>query len=235
MTIKYPVYTPINFDFDHERIETEIDKIPDSFFGHSSTWRVDGEYKPETYDNFQIETYEDNLNVSYITRGDTINDYVYVEKKYTAWKSLSLTHIPQIERSKTHNSEYIDGKFIRYRCEYPKWENRDDLKTYLPYTFYVINSLPFEFLNLARICVLEPPNFGPVHTDEQSENFRLGGFTTINLTINDGGVPLLMKYNNEIIELRNKCYQLDNSFPHGVPKVESKRITITVDGYGLIL
>lgn len=228
MNSSIPIYAPLkDIDADLQRIRSEIETIPSDLFYDQSVWRKNpSEY--ESIDGHLIGSTEDNQTSDYFTIDE--NGINHIHKGYKRnWRCVRLTEVKDEPYSLTQNTIKRDGKWIRFREEYPAWSFRTEMDQYLPYTLSCIKSLPVEAFSIVRVLILDKGDFGPIHIDEGSKNFYTRNITSINFNVADGGQPLRVFVNDKVIDINDPFYQVNNGYPHGVETVNSRRITITVE------
>lgn len=140
------------------------------------------------------------------------------------WKSMGLTHIHGNETSKLGRGS------VRNRCSHEKWVWRDDVDT--PYLRSLIESLPFERVTCVRLIVLPEGNVGTVHHDNPSLSYYFSGGRSLTLNLSSGGSALeFMQHGEHYAIGDHPAFIFRDDCWHGVPKVESIRIQLRVNGF----
>jgi hypothetical protein len=140
------------------------------------------------------------------------------------WKSMGLTHIPEVPLSK------LGRGALRNKMTECKWVWRDDVIA--PYLRDLCYGLPFDSVGSVRLIVLPPGNTGSVHNDDPSGLFYVTGARSVTLNLSGGGSQLEFMHNDKHYTIsdhpaflfRDDCY-------HGVRIADTLRIQMRVNGF----
>jgi hypothetical protein len=130
-----------------------------------------------------------------------------------------------IKSSDLGHQPYSKSKKTDFRKSY--WNTQ--IEDRLTYTKKLLDKLPFEYIGLVRVFILEN-TFLPTHQDRITSdvNSHLG----LSLVPIHSGTPLMI-YNprsGKIESTFSNCFLFDDSYLHGIPMVHGLRIDIRIFG-----
>jgi len=244
--MKIPLFAPLKAQGTYDQVLIKNELLNADIFSHSkvattvyqngkSMWQPDGVFAEEEFKKVeQIHHYTI----------DADGNRTLVEGEYNTFQMVNLT-----ERDEYSKQESWEGKntvvngevrnddrlplWIKYK--HP-WHLRQDLD--LPYTYSVLKSLPFEYIQTVRCILQQPPSIGVVHADsgpQTNQQYYDEGFASITLNI-DAGQANLWFYDPvkdteyQLDETRWDSWHFDDSCRHCTTEVYSPRIQLRVFG-----
>jgi len=209
---KWPVYAPLKVKFDADRFRHEIlgteshwkSLAPDRYFaGEPKFFRV----APQNY-------YDD---CEYV---DSADGHKFRSGRNT-WRGISLRHDPGNAATKLGSNRY------RLTSGHWQWDSTYDI----PYVREIVQSLPYETLEVVRVMSIDPPGFGPAHVDWPDDKiWEERDLVSTTFTIDYGGVHMQAKYEGKIFQTDAPVFLFKDSVPHGVSPVTHRRIILRVHG-----
>ena len=163
---------------------------------------------------------------------------IFMVETEDRYDSITMQHGDQVTKKiiKPPQSFYIKSPSPEYQS-YSKSKKTDFTKSYwnkqiedkIIYTKKLIDNLPFEYIGLVRVFVLEN-TFLPTHQDRitTDTNSHLG----LSLVPTHSGSPLMI-YNPNLRKIESvfsNCFLFDDSYLHGIPMVQGLRIDIRIFG-----
>ncbi|MGE0631902.1 MAG: hypothetical protein AB7O96_05815 [Pseudobdellovibrionaceae bacterium] len=223
------IYAPLTLQVGTVNLITEALAIPPSFFETSKTyWHGNTlETALQRLDGLLIESEEDNRDFprQYIENGEL----KYANALSKSFRVANLTCVPDEPASRHQAVKFENDDFIRLRMKYAGlWKLRDEI--HAPQIKNLILSLPFDHLSLVRLCVYEDGCFTPAHVDEPSQKYKKAGYHIINIILEAGQAQMVLKANGNEFKCPDRAFLFDFSYPHGVPKVQGRRILLCIEG-----
>lgn len=220
-----PYYAPIKgYDYDQSRVIEELNLNVKKESGTDPIFRFKNGRSIVDQDkilNFASD--EELQNTKHAV--ETENGLIHKEGKYETFKLYSLTYIPEEPLSKLGHTFDPDNKqngmfFYRYRHNWT-WQEE-----YLnSYTRQVVESLPWEYVQLVRLIVMWPNSIGQTHADgKQGPLLRYyeQGHATITFNVSTGGGQLYYvdcDGESKVCDNTEKIWHFDDSCVHGVSRI----------------
>lgn len=231
---QWPIFAPINIEFDRVRLYKEIVESSILKSGNIATsHRLNGKNYWDNSTNFQSEQFKKLKDVPLWTDENQVelSDYkikTFYQVNVTTFFEDSLTTVWEGRlEDKTKIPLWIKYNF--------PWRFRSDIN--LPYLQQVVNCLGLEFVSMIRIVYQTPPSIGLAHKDSgpktNLEYYNNNG-VSITLNVSDGGANLFFvdRHGNEqcIDERRTFSWHFDDSVVHCTTEVISPRIQVRIYG-----
>jgi hypothetical protein len=211
---KFPVYCPLDFDFDRDRMGREL-------LGTRHGWRHLPPIKrfataPRYFEVAGPEFYAKAEYVDVDENGDFVR-----HEGHPTWSGCSLTSTPQ-------NQNSVSGSFgLRAKFDDWAWQPQFDV----PYTRSVIERLPYTQIEIVRIMSIDTDGFGPVHVDIRNDDlWEEKGYAATTFMLDSGGVDMLVQRGDRRFAANAPVFFFKDCFPHGVPPVKSTRLLLRVTG-----
>ncbi len=211
---KFPVYCPLDFEFDRARMHTEL-------LATRQGWRHLPPLKRFTTAplSFEVAAPEFYARSEYVET-DHNGDFVY-HPGHSTWSGCSLTSTPQSKNAAA-------GSFsLRAKFDDWVWNPAFDVT----YTRSVVERLPYTQVEIVRIMSIDPGGFGPVHVDARTDElWEEKGYAATTFLLESGGVDMLVQRGERRFAADAPVFFFKDCFPHGVPPVKSTRLLLRVTG-----
>ena len=203
-------FAKLNFNYDSEKLKTEILQLESQF---KSMPALDVWAKQHSL--IDVGTLSEIQEITVISKDGNVQ-----RKKYSAWRGLSITHLPSLPLST------IGTNSIRNRSAV-NWEWRKDVNA--PYLRQLAESFNFKQIHSVRIMMLPAESIGLVHVDSTQDYYKNNVSITLNVT--NGGSPIIFEQDGITHSVKDDCAFLfrDDCY-HGVPRVVSDRIQVRING-----
>jgi hypothetical protein len=211
---KFPVYCPLDFEFDRHRMSGEL-------LGTRDGWRHLPTIKrfataPAYFEVAAPEFYAKSEYVEVDDKGDFIH-----HPGNPTWSGCSLTSTPQ--------SKYSAAGSFGLRAKFDDWAWQPQFD--IPYTRSVIERLPYLQIEIVRIMSIDTDGFGPVHVDCRNDGlWEEKGYAATTFMLESGGVDMLVQRGDLRFAASAPVFFFKDCFPHGVPPVKSMRLLLRVTG-----
>jgi hypothetical protein len=217
---RYPTYCPLAIAFDAQRMYEELIALLPRFGTLATSW-ANLRDRPKWFD---VGDDELNANVEHVVPdpGDP-QKRVFVPGKVPGWWGISLTHVPGRPETRWGSSRHrrsFDGQ----------WAWDEDLD--VPYTRRLVESLPFDRLDVVRVMTLAQGGFGPTHIDCDDDGpWERDGIASISFVPRDGGVPTrFMTADRRVHDVRDRAFFFKDCAPHGIPRTLTRRLMLRISG-----
>jgi hypothetical protein len=217
---RYPIYCPLAIAFDAQRLYDELIALAPRFGTLATAWAN----LRDRSKWFDVGDDELNANVEHVVPdpGDP-EKRRFVPGKVPGWWGISLTHVAGRPETRWGSSRYrrmFDGL----------WTWDEDLA--IPYTRQLVESLPFDRLDVVRVMSLAPGGFGPTHIDcDDDSPWERDGLASISFVPRDGGVPTrFMATDRRLHDVRDPVFFFKDCAPHGIPQTLSRRLMLRISG-----
>jgi hypothetical protein len=217
---RYPLYCPLALSFDGGTMERELMGLADMF--HMLPTSVSNLQNRSRWFDVGDEYLYANVDHCIPDPSDP-EERIFVAGKVPGWRGLSLTHVPG------HPVTNGGATYLRRKFD-GKWQWKEGIDA--PYTRRLIESLPFDRIDVARVMTLPEGGFGPAHKDcEDDSPWEVDGIASITLVIRDGGVPTrLLASDGRVHDVRDDAFFFKDCVPHGIPQTRSPRLILRVNG-----
>lgn len=230
----WPTFSPIDIQFDKEKLKNEIlkSKILDNGL-LATTHQVDGENFWNNKINFKDSKFKKLKNTP-LWKDE--NKLELTKSKINTFYQLPITSfddkiMTDVWEGEHHNKSKIP-LWIKYNYQ---WSIKNNIK--LPYLESIVGQLNLNFYSMIRIVYQIPPSIGIIHKDSgpktNLEYYNQGG-STITLNVCSGGANLYFLDNDMkehfIDENRFCAWHFDDSKLHCTTEVSDIRIQIRIYG-----
>jgi hypothetical protein len=211
---KFPVYCPLDFDFDRQRMSRELLNTRDSW-RHLPTIK---RFATAPY-YFEVAAAEFYAKAEYVELDGT-GGSIYHSGNPT-WSGCSLTSTPRSKNS-------VAGSF-GLRAKFDDWTWQPQFA--VPYTRSVVERLPYTQIEIVRIMTIDAGGFGPVHVDiRNDELWEEKGYAATTFMLESGGTDMLIQRGDRRFAANAPAFFFKDCYPHGVPPVKSLRLLLRVTG-----
>ncbi len=241
-----PTFAPLKVQGAYDQVIIKNELLSNNIFEHSivattvyqngkSMWQPDGVFADNRFNKVnEIPHYD----------VDSSGNRTLVNGKYNTFQTVNLTVRDDYSKQESwegtntvENGKVTNGDRVPLWIKYKHpWKFRDDLK--LPYTYKVLSSLPFEYIQTVRCVMQQPPSIGVVHADSGptlNKQYFDDGFASITLNIDAGQGHLWFftesdKQEHSLDESKWDSWHFDDSCRHCTTEIYSPRIQLRAFG-----
>ncbi len=236
----WPVFAPIDLDFNQEKLRTEIEQSGILQQSHVSTTSLkDGKPTWDDGIHFQSQQFADLNQVPYWTEKN--GQKVLTDHTMNTFFQVNATYLPELEGSQNldemwkYTESSGDKKMPLWITYHQPWSFRTDFQ--LPYLREIVNQLGLDFVTVIRILTQVPPSIGLIHKDSgpktNQEYYDKGGVSiTLNVCSGGGNLFYINSGDEEctIDEGKYKAWHFDDGYLHCTNSVSSLRMQLRIYG-----
>lgn len=199
-------YANLNFSYDKEKVKEEI--FQHTFFDI-----------PAAQQYLDLRPF-DLVDPSLYRKVSVLTPQGILEGEIPSWKGYSFTEIPNDMMSQ------FGSNLSRIKSDDWVWKKNANA----PYIQSLVKELGFLKVQNVRAMIIDPPGFGPVHTDLPPNSNYFNNHVSVTLSISDGGQLLTAMLDGELKELGSDCFLFRDDCWHGVKQVTSQRVQLRING-----
>jgi hypothetical protein len=236
----FPAWAKFKFDYNQDIVKNEL--LNNDVFNKAMVATTIYDDNNTSIWNINSKHFQDDL----FKLHDSINHYkmtdqgkVLVKGQYDTFNMLNLTYLEDhsLSDQDSWEGDFEDKSRMPLWIKYTTgWKWRDDLD--IPYTRYVVESLPFKELLTVRCIIQRPPSIGVVHKDSTikvNQDYFRKGYGSITLNVAAGGAHLyFINHKNgkqyTVDESQHKAWHFDDSCLHCTSEVKDIRIQLRIFG-----
>ena len=230
-TSKWPIFAPIEIDFDQDRLRDEI--VLSNILTKSkiaTTQQVDGKNFWDDQKHFKDHIFEKQKEVP------LWNDKELTPSTIDTFYQVNVTTFDEDDLADVWRGEHkTKTRIPLWIAEDYQWHYRSDY--HLPYLESIVNSIGLNYVSMIRIIVQDPPSIGLIHKDSgiktNSEYYDGGGINiTLNVTTGGANLYFIDTDDNErhVDEDNIKAWHFNDGALHCTSEVSSQRIQIRIYG-----